>query len=255
MRRLHIVGCSPRSGTTLMMALVLHGFEVDACCDHEVTIFEPPPREVGLYLSKDPGDARWIAPLVDADSTLHVLYMLRDPRDVVVSIHREDPDRYWSHLRWWKEFHSAATRTTSPRFVAVKYEDMVRDPARVQRELIARVPFLVKKADFADYHVAARPSARAVAALSGVRPLSDESIGAWRRHKPRVKAQLMLHGSIDRELVALGYEKDDAWLAELEGVEANNHATHWPDFEAPSKNEWRRKKAEEKIRAYLAALG
>jgi hypothetical protein len=254
MRRIHVTGCSPRSGTTLMMALVVHGFAIDAHCDHEITIFEPPPKGARIYCSKDPGDARWIAPLVDADPNLWVIYMLRDPRDVIVSMHREDPGKYWSHLRWWKEFHHAAMRATSERFITVKYEELVRDPARVQAMLLAKMPFLEKRAEFADYHLTAKPSDRALAALSGLRAISDESIGAWRKHRPRVAAQIAMHGPIAKELVALGYEKDDAWLGELAHVVPNNHETHWPDFDDPKKIEMRRVRAEERIRMYLAAI-
>src|SRR5712664_1119421 len=49
-------------------------------------------------------------------------------------------------------------------------------------------------------------------ALGGLRPPDAASIGRWRAHKERLAGQLRIHGPITRELIELGYERDDAWL-------------------------------------------
>jgi hypothetical protein len=156
--------------------------------------------------------------------------MTRDPRDVVVSRHRQEPGKYWTNLRLWRESHLAAAKASDhPRFLTVRYEDLVADPERVQDWLMSKMPFLKRRANFSDFHRTARPSEKSLEALGEVRPISNDRVGAWRQHKPRLAAQILLHGPITKELIALGYEPDDAWLRELEGVAPVNQVSRWPE--------------------------
>lgn len=225
-KRVHIVG-APRSGTTLLAELMVASFRFDGHAPHEMSIFSRPDRELDLFCSKNPQDVLHARPLLAIDRNLWVVYVLRDPRDVIVSRHGKAPDKYWSNLFVWKFYHRAACRIMDhPRFIVVRYEELVRDPDAVQAELMARMPFLERANAFSDYHRTARPSEGSLKAMRGVRPVSSDSIGAWRRHKPRIVAQLNRHGSIAEELVALGYEPDDGWLAELENVEPDYRRGH-----------------------------
>jgi hypothetical protein len=47
---------------------------------------------------------------------------------------------------------------------------------------------------------------------------------------PRIAGQIALHGSIAEDLVEFGYETDDRWLAELEGIEPDTSPSHWPEY-------------------------
>jgi hypothetical protein len=90
--------------------------------------------------------------------------------------------------------------------------------------------FLIVRANFTDLHKIAQPSKDSIKALGGVRHISDKSIGAWREHKPRLAAQLDIHGSISKDLIDLGYESDDSWLEELDGVIPDNNSSYWPEY-------------------------
>jgi hypothetical protein len=68
-----------------------------------------------------------------------------------------------------------------------------------------------------------------VKALGSVRAISADRIGNWRNHLPRVAGQLARHGPITAELVELGYEADDSWLAALDGIEPDMRPSHWPE--------------------------
>jgi len=230
MKRIHIVGCGPRSGTTLMVEMLIACFDIDLYTDHEDSIYRLPSRDAVVYLTKKPTDIMMVEPALRITSNLYVIYMLRDPRDMIVSRHGQTPDVYWSGLVFWKNYTPYGRRLQHhPRFITIRYEDLVTRPDEIQRELMARIPFLVKRADFSDYHLRSTPSSRALDALRGVRAISSEGIGSWRRHLPRIAGQLRIHGSISDDLIEYGYEQDDSWLRELEGVQPDLSPSRWKE--------------------------
>jgi len=231
-RRIHIVGTSARSGTTLMMQLLVNCFAIDKHCHHERHIFRGTRRDYQIYCSKHPGDINGAGALLAVDLDLWIICMVRDPRDTVVSKHKRFPDMYWgANLGQWKKNYRIAERLAGhPRFLMLRYESLASDPDRAQTELMRRMPFLSKRADFSQFHEVAKPTSfRAERALGGVRPINTGSIGSWRAHKPRLAAQLALHGEISDELIKLGYEQDHAWLRELDGVAPDNGRSYEPD--------------------------
>lgn len=230
MKRIHVVGSSPRTGTTLMVEMLIAGFHIDGYASHEISIFARPPRGYRIYCSKNPRDLLAVGPLLSVDPELWVIHMVRDPRDVVVSKHRNDPDRYWTNLRIWNERQPVAIELEEhPRFLTVRYEDLVEAPNAVQQQLARFLPFLEVKASFDEFHQIATPDAAAQRALGGVRPVDRQSIGKWNKHKARLAGQLLQHGSIQADLERLGYETDDAWLRELDGVEPDLTPSHFPE--------------------------
>jgi hypothetical protein len=229
MERIHVTGLGPRTGTTLMAESMIACFAIDAFDDHEAQVFKL-RRDRAVYLSKWPGAMISVRRRLRFDPHFHVVVMLRDPRDVVTSRHRQDAARYWAPLRLWKRnFRYARPILGHPRVIPVRYEDLVRDPDGVQAEIARRLPFLRTTGVFTEFHRRAVPAATAIRALGGVRAFSAHSIGNWRRHLPRVAGQLARHGPVTAELVELGYEPDDAWLAALDGIEPDMTSSHFPE--------------------------
>ncbi|MEM6288237.1 MAG: sulfotransferase [Bacteroidota bacterium] len=219
-QRIHIVSCGPRTGTTLLAEAMRVCFDVDAWEDHEAGIFHRAPVGARAYLTKHPGDIFRVGPRLRVDPDFHVVYLLRDPRDIVTSRHRKAPDRYWASLRYWTTYTPEGDRLAShPRFTTVRYEDFASDPDAIQDRLAEALPFLRATTPFSRYHEAAVPSEDSVLALRGVRPIRPDSVGTWRDHLPRVKGQIEIHGSITDYLVRYGYEADSSWEACLDGVE------------------------------------
>ena len=151
MRRIHIVGVAPRTGTTLMTECMLAGFEIDSFDAHG-TGLRAHRRSGNIYLTKSPQDLRIVGPRLRVDRHFNVIAMLRDPRDVVVSVHRADPRRYLAPLRVWKNCIPTIRRLRAhKRFVLIRYEDLVREPDAIQDMLAERMPFLRKKVRFSDF--------------------------------------------------------------------------------------------------------
>lgn len=230
MKRIHIVGCGPRSGTTLMFEMMVACFEIDHYTKHESRIFRWPSQDARIFMTKTPRDVMLVEQVLRIMKELYVIYMIRDPRDMIVSKHRKDPDRYWSGLRYWKTFSPAGKKLHDhPRVITIRYEDLVSEPDRIQNLIRERFPFLEKRIPFSEYHLRAKPSEDAVKALGSVRPISTGSIGNWRKHKGRIAAQIQVHGSITSALIGYGYEKDAAWEEELKEVKPDFSPGHYPE--------------------------
>lgn len=231
MKRIHIVGVSPRTGTTLMAEAIKTCYHIDYYTEHEDRLFTRAPGRPDIFLTKNPKDVMIAGPSLRVDPDLYVICMLRDPRDIICSKHRKDPVRYWASLRYWKMYSKEALRLKDhPRFILVRYESFVTDPDKVQDRLSARMPFLEQLAPFSQYHNVASVSDSSQKALSGIRPIKPTSVGRWREHKERIAGQLKLHGSISEDLIRFGYETDDRWMNELKGVEPDVSPGHFPEF-------------------------
>ncbi|MFT4560438.1 MAG: hypothetical protein ACI9BW_000172 [Gammaproteobacteria bacterium] len=231
MHRIHITGASPRTGTTLIAEAMIASFDIDCFCDHEARIFTPPPRDGKVFLTKSPRDILLAQAALKQSSQLHVIFMLRDPRDVIVSRHNRNPDRYWAGLKFWKAYTQAARPLLQhPRFITLRYEELVSDPDATQGELAKRLPFLAHRSAFSKFHQVAKPTQDSVTALGGVREISTARVTNWRNHLPRVAGQIALHGSIVQDLIEFGYEHDDSWLREIDGVVPDLTPSHWSEY-------------------------
>lgn len=239
MHRIHVVGCSPRSGTTLMAELLRSCFEVDWSFEHEVPVRSRPRPEGDVLVSKAPRDAMTIGAALLANPRQYGIYLVRDPRDVVTSKHRKAPDRYWAGFRFYAAYARAYDRLKEhPRFVPIRYEDLVSDPDAVQERLQAQLPFLVPTRKFSRFDDTVEVSERSAEALGGARQIDDSSVGKWREHLPRVKGQLRLHPTMADRVISMGYEPNHGWLALLEGVEPDLSESYWA--ERFSKRQWAR---------------
>jgi Sulfotransferase family len=230
MHRIHIVGASPRTGTTLLAEAMVACFDIDLHFEHEARIFARPPRRGRIFLTKAPRDILLGERALAEMPALRLVYLLRDPRNIIVSKHRRAPDRYWAGLKFWKAYTAAARRLADhPRFITVRYEDLISDPDRVQEQLRVRMPFLEVTAPFSRFHEVAQPADDALTALGGVRPIAARRRDQWREHLPRVAGQMQQHGSLAADLIEFGYETDDRWLLELAGIEPDLTPSYWAE--------------------------
>lgn len=246
-KRLHIVGC-PRSGTTLLMELITTCFKSDGFCEHEMSIFEPLPQdlEAGLYVTKQPNDIKQLNHIFEHDKNLFVIYSGRDPRAVISSKHRESPNQYFCNYRVWSDCDRAAQRFQGhPRFMALRYEDLVEDADAVQRNIVNRFSFLQTRHLFSEYSAFAQPSSASQRAMNGVREVNSDSLNKWHDHLPRIAQQYRQHPALAEDLRRLGYEANDSWTEILEGVEPRIHPCRYPDKE-PRLKEW-----EKSLRVYF----
>ncbi|MEN0001397.1 MAG: sulfotransferase family protein, partial [Pseudomonadota bacterium] len=115
----------------------------------------------GVYLTKRPTELGFVRQRLASDRRFWVMCMVRDPRDIIVSRHDKEPDKFWAPLHFWKTEIADLRRVAShPRFLTIRYEDLVMQPDAVQDRIQARLPFLRKTAKFSEFHNFAAPSAK-----------------------------------------------------------------------------------------------
>lgn len=229
-KHLHIVACSPRSGTTLLHEVMVTCFRIDKHYEHEIRFNHVSADDGQILLTKRPKDTMYMPSILDGDPELYVIYVLRDPRDVIVSRHGKNKDMYYSNIRLWREMHTYAKKLYGhPRFLEVKYEDFVRNPNDVQDKISAKFPWLQKVHDFSDYHNYATVSSKSQKAMHGVRPIAPSSIGLWRQHLERIKGQQEIHGSLSPILIECGYEESADWECVLGPVTADLSKSQYPE--------------------------
>lgn len=220
MKRIHIIGSGPRTGTTLLAEVMHTCFQIDHHCEHEASICTDEPETGEIFLTKQPGEMSAVKWPLKLNPNLYVICVIRDPRDSIVSKHGSQPDVYWTGLRYWKKFVKLLPALREhQKFIYFRYEDFVNEPDNIQRYIQENMPFLKQLYPFSEYHLHAKPSKSSVKALNSVRPIAPVGIGSWKKHLPRVKEQIGIHGDISDELIEYGYEKDKEWLVSLEKVE------------------------------------
>lgn len=216
---MHVVGCH-RSGTTLMTELLGNCFRIEGRVDHEQALWEPIPSAPGLYLTKKPPDTVRIKQAFLLDRDLYVIAMIRDPRGVITSRHKYKPGVYFSSFwRWEHYMHAIVELQDHPRYLTVRYEDLVNDPDAVQRRIAAAFPFLEATRPFSSFPDGAQVHEQARASLNGLRAVDHSSLDRWRNELPRIKGELLKHPELNEWLVRLGYERDSSWTRCLDGVE------------------------------------
>ena len=181
MKRIHITG-SPRSGTTLMLEMMATGFRLDVIGKKEISVLAdlPVPHPNAIACTKKPHEWSIIPGLLACDPDLWFIFMVRDPRDVIASVHRMCPDIYWTNLRLWNHAWDAIRNCREhERLLVIRYEDLVRKPDKVQEKISGRMPFLKQKLPFSQFHQHTKPSPQSRQAMHGVRPVSDSSVGVW----------------------------------------------------------------------------
>jgi len=219
MKHLHITGCR-RSGTTLLFEMIATCFRHDDHCEHEQSIFVPVDiAGNSLYLSKKPSDITHIHKIFRADPNLYLIYVRRDPRAVITSIHPTRSDIYYASFERWLRYERAVTPLIQhPRFHLIAYEQLVSEPDTVQADLVRKFPFLETLHPFSKFHEYAQSSEKAQISLKGLRPISRDSINAWQHHLPRIQFQLDRYPELKQVIRKYGYEANDDWLLQLQGV-------------------------------------
>jgi hypothetical protein len=164
-----------------------------------------------------------IADKTDATFIINV----RDPRDVLTSIHANSEGRYkvnWNYslktspkgvcgkthglLDYWKKIPEV------PDPIIIYYENLVLNTLDEQLLLETHFPELEFKRNFEDFYKE-EPPPKLTHQLNGLRPPTEDNIGRWKNHPERIKKQFSECPELFDILIELGYEKDKEWIKEI----------------------------------------
>jgi hypothetical protein len=205
-------------------------FKVDKHYDHEVRFNLVSAEDGQLLITKRPKDTMYMPAVIDDDPEIYVIYVMRDPRDVIVSRHGKDKSVYYSNIRLWRQMHAHAKRMYGhDRFLEIRYEDFVRDPDATQQMIAEKFPWLEKIHKFSEYHEYAQISEKSITAMHSVRPIAPTSVGVWTQHPGRIKGQQMIHGSLTPDLIECGYETTADWERVLDSSEPELAKSLYPE--------------------------
>ncbi len=205
-------------------------FKVDKHYDHEVRFNLVSAENGQLLVTKRPKDTMYMPAVIDDDAEIYVIYVMRDPRDVIVSRHGKDKSVYYSNIRLWRQMHAHAKRMYGhDRFLEIRYEDFVRDPDATQQMIAEKFPWLEKIHNFSEYHEHAQISEKSITAMHSVRSIAPTSVGVWTQHPGRIKGQQLVHGSLTPDLIECGYESTADWEQVLDSVEPDFSRSLYPE--------------------------
>ena len=229
-KHLHIVACSPRSGTTLLHEAMVACFDIDKFYDHEMRFNLVSAEDQQILLTKRPKDTMYVGAILDSVPDFYVIYLLRDPRDVIVSRHGKDSKKFYSNIRLWREMQAYAKPLRGyERFLEIRYEDFVTNPDETQDAIVAKFPWLYKRHRFSVYHEHAQVSAKSLTAMHSVRPIAPNSVGVWRGNLARIKGQQQIHGSLTPDLIECAYETSGEWQQPLQNIEPDLSSSRYPE--------------------------
>jgi protein-tyrosine sulfotransferase len=172
----------------------------------------------GRWMEKTPMNIQHLDWIVSRFPEVSVIHLIRDGRDVICSM-REHPDWRWLEGQWqkvvvprplewyaqrWVGDTTAGMRWRGdPRYVEVRYEDLVRDPVTELRRLCEAIGEPVDEGWLAAVTAPAGPVGDD-GRPDDKGPISGSSIGRWRRDL-RPEEQALVTRVCGPRLEELGY--------------------------------------------------
>ncbi|MEA5521282.1 hypothetical protein [Limnoraphis robusta] len=192
-KRVYIRGC-PRSGNTLMLLLCGVGFKNS----HILTAQDIPIPEKSdpdkITFGTFPSPEGFSYKQVQADHFLDredaaIIFMMRDPRDVLISEHGAKPGEPWikDPKRWIDNALLLKKIQYHNRVVWVKYEDLVSQPNQVQKQIATTLGLEITR-PFSEGWKHFQPiNPGYLKSLKEIRPLEKDRIGSWQENPEKKK--------------------------------------------------------------------
>lgn len=150
-RRVYIRGC-PRSGNTLMLLLCGAGFKNSHILTAQDIPIPSKSNPNKITFGTFPSPEGFSYKQVQADHFLDfedaaIIFMIRDPRDVLVSEHGAKPGEPWikDPKRWIDNALILKKIKEHERVLLIKYEDLVTEPDAIQEKIAVQFGFEINR--------------------------------------------------------------------------------------------------------------
>ena len=228
---LMIGGCA-RSGTTILLSIVSahpqiftipeelgmfnrslqkNGDIVPERIDrlYRYLLFNKIPSDARLWCEKTPRNVRYIAKIDRYfKGRFKFIHIIRDARDVVLSRHPSEPERYWvAPNRWVRDVSAGLEYFEHPKVLTVFYEKLILDFEKTIKTICEFLEIPVTS-EILNWHENTKVT-HSRAYFDKVEQLFQNSIGKWKReeNKPRVD-KVLENSQVKNLLYQLGYLKD-----------------------------------------------
>lgn len=209
--RLLVCGCA-RSGNTLMLHLLDTGFkDTEIVYDGpggEVVPTEEDITEGKVVIGKFPKKANKLSKWLK-DEHFGAVYMMRDPRDVLVSKHWLKPGKFWVQpKRWIQTAEIAEQYKDHERVLLVKYEDLLRNPEDIQRKISVKFGLEITRSFNECHSNFDKNDVTNINNMNGARPFDSSRIGNWTKDKEKkqyVERTLKAFPDIKKWMHEFGY--------------------------------------------------
>ncbi len=217
-KRIIICG-SPRSGTTLMNELMRSYYGTYVMNREERALRFPYLVSNKKYVvTKHPLDFNFFSRFIETFNRPLFLFMLRDPRDVIISKHFKNKDHYLVNFPLWKKAVTAYENLDYDNIVLVKYENLITDPLSIQKKITAKLGLELKN-DFKDFFNNVDKGHQDIKSLGGIRPIDSSNLGKYKNpeHSQRIREQITSFPEMSDYLIKYGYESSKHWETTFTG--------------------------------------
>ncbi|MDR0533733.1 MAG: sulfotransferase domain-containing protein [Verrucomicrobiales bacterium] len=189
---IYVQGCA-RSGNTLTRELCSVSFQnaalvkldqnnAECTLEHLVSLFQQSSNTIHVASRNYENSLCMDKDLLQANPHVKVLWMLRDPRDVLISIHSLKPGEYYvSPERWIKSLHLYQQFKNDAQVLTIRYEDIVQNPKDTQNK-IAKFCNLAVSLQFEEAHNFFPKFHQNVTAMHSIRPIDTNSVRKWQKN-------------------------------------------------------------------------
>jgi len=227
-KRIIICGLS-RSGTSLLYTLLANALPNIRFMEKEKSALNY-EFDDDICLTKRPLDCFNLDQIMEtyAGDDIRLLFSIRDPRDVICSVHQAAPHDYFIGFQnqyfinsaanlatltnpgLWDTFQVWSKYSKLPQIRTVRYEDLVTNAATtLERIGIFLDEDLLKNSQITE---ATRIPEGMKAPLNGIRKIDSKSVGIWRKHPQRVWQEFTNHEKMHLIMSQWNYEANPNWF-------------------------------------------
>lgn len=229
-KRIIICGMS-RSGTSLLYTLMANAIKGVRFNEKEVSALQYEFHDP-VCLTKRPLDCFLLDQIFASfpRDDIRIIFSVRDPRDVICSVHRNVPFDYFCGFQnqyfvnpvektatltnpgLWSIFQAWLKYKDHPNVITSRYEDLTTDPLGTAERLGKFIGEDMVSTGAFDIGEQTRIPNKMDQALNGVRAIDKKSVSVWRKHPQRVWTEFTNNKQMHDIVSALGYEEGPHWF-------------------------------------------
>lgn len=191
--------------------------EVDTASEFVYRFFEIYCNKTGKvrWAEKTPDNIYWFDEISASFPEMYLIHVIRDFRDLCLSQHPTNETfqcegvNYRLLPSWINAIRCGIRQRSNPKYIEIRYEDLISDTVSTLKKLFEfiRLPWDDIVLDFYKHDGPTRDEKVAPEVIATRKPISQASLGKWKKEMPPEDIRLLSHNRLLRSfLLELGYE-------------------------------------------------